>query len=163
VAYESRMDGQCPELRLLCVAPVTDVLPALRQRAISVNNRTMSRGDVSNSSVGGVWTMSLKSKRLAGTFRVRIAAEIATFRAVYNSIPPLRRGAHTARFEAVIGDHTNSAVSKAVLVLGPGRAASGARLGAGSPTGFLRGLAPQKPANFSCLVRASAYLSHKAA
>ena len=37
VAYESRsIDGQCPNLQLLCVAPVTDVLPTLRQRAISV-------------------------------------------------------------------------------------------------------------------------------
>ena len=37
MAYESRsIDGQCPNLQLLCVAPVTDVLPTLRQRAISV-------------------------------------------------------------------------------------------------------------------------------
>jgi hypothetical protein len=52
-----------------------------------------------------------------------MAAEVAypihrDVRAVYR-IPAPRRGAHAVRFGALIGDHTNSRVSKADLVLRP--------------------------------------------
>ena len=39
------MDPQCAELQPLCVALLTEVLPILRHRAMSPNNRIMSRGE----------------------------------------------------------------------------------------------------------------------
>ena len=149
MAYESRsIDGQCPNLQLLCVAPVTDVLPTLRQRAISVKQPPHVAG-----------------RRIAAELPINVNDHSFQVNSVAERAP--------ANVTSGIFDIQTSVVSFARLptrtppsarrsCFGPS-AASGARLGAGSPTGFLRGLAPQKPANFSCLVRASAYLSHKAA